>query len=420
MILRIIAALMLLAAVAEGAPHTVVIEAEYFGPLKGSNFSFQDPAKTTKGSWSLSGPGVAAEWTQGGESEFMSIAARADEPEGTTVSREIEVPADGSYTLWVRYADYRNKTERFGIRISQGRENFSHVFGEKAVVDELDPMKLIWDWSFAWDAVSAKLANGKAKVEIYTAGTSEARRQIDLIVLTTDEKYKPNGREKPDAPIWALMREMKSGNAVEAIVRQRRTYDAPKEWTVSNRPPAFVWNVGEQWMDELKKPDGLQSAFGVDPPLLKDFLAAYRGKEIPVFGQTLSGPSWGISNYPAMFADGSPFLAWLEKNPHKRFSLMLNYSDPSWPKDSTPQQKRKVYENLMVDLRTASRKLEERTKRVLMHATGARYEETDRWLKRAGGSLKVAIVMRRAGVTRSEAERRLKEAQGWVRRAIRG
>jgi N-acetylmuramic acid 6-phosphate etherase len=80
----------------------------------------------------------------------------------------------------------------------------------------------------------------------------------------------------------------------------------------------------------------------------------------------------------------------------------------------------KVYENLMVDLRTASRKLEERTKRVLMYATGTRYEETDRWLKRAGGSLKIAIVMRRAGVTRAEAERRLREAQGWVRKAIQG
>ena len=80
----------------------------------------------------------------------------------------------------------------------------------------------------------------------------------------------------------------------------------------------------------------------------------------------------------------------------------------------------KVYENLMVDLRTASRKLEERTKRVLMHVTGARYGETDRLLKSAGGSLKVAIVMRRAGVTRPQAERRLKEAQGWVRKAIRG
>jgi N-acetylmuramic acid 6-phosphate etherase len=80
----------------------------------------------------------------------------------------------------------------------------------------------------------------------------------------------------------------------------------------------------------------------------------------------------------------------------------------------------KVYENLMVDLRTASRKLEERTKRVLMHAAEVRYEETARALRRAGGSLKVAIVMRRAGVGRTEAERRLREAQGWVRKAIRG
>ena len=79
----------------------------------------------------------------------------------------------------------------------------------------------------------------------------------------------------------------------------------------------------------------------------------------------------------------------------------------------------KVYENLMVDLKTASRKLEERTKRVFMNATGASYAETGPWLKRAGGSLKVAIVMRRAGVTRVEAKRRLKEAQGWVREAIR-
>ena len=86
---------------------------------------------------------------------------------------------------------------------------------------------------------------------------------------------------------------------------------------------------------------------------------------------------------------------------------------------ATMVRRGKVYENLMVDLRTASRKLEERTKRVFMQATGARYEDAERWLRRAGGSLKVAIVMRRAGVTRPEAERRLKEAQGWVRQAIR-
>jgi N-acetylmuramic acid 6-phosphate etherase len=79
----------------------------------------------------------------------------------------------------------------------------------------------------------------------------------------------------------------------------------------------------------------------------------------------------------------------------------------------------KVYENLMVDLRTASRKLEERTKRVFMHATGERYDEASLWLRRAGGSLKVAIVMRLAGVSRAQAERIIREAQGWVREAIR-
>ncbi len=78
----------------------------------------------------------------------------------------------------------------------------------------------------------------------------------------------------------------------------------------------------------------------------------------------------------------------------------------------------KVYENLMVDLKTASRKLEERTKRVFMYATGARYEEAEPALAKAGGSLKVAIVMRRARIPRAEAERRLKRAQGWVRKAI--
>src|SRR5207249_8817436 len=114
------------------APHHLWIEAEQMAPLKGSNFSFQQEAQQTKGSWSLSGPGVAAEWTQGGESEFMSIAARADEPAGTTVSHKIGAPADGNYTMWARYADYRNKSERYGSRLLQAAGKSEHILGEKA------------------------------------------------------------------------------------------------------------------------------------------------------------------------------------------------------------------------------------------------------------------------------------------------
>ena len=330
----------------EAVPHSVVIEAESLGPLKGNNFSFEQVEKTTKGSWSLGGPGVAAEWTQGGESEFLSIAARADEPAGVTVGRDIEVPATGKYTLWVRYADYRKKREDFGVRLKQrDKEIISHVFGTKPLVDDLDPMSLLWDFVFTWDKIEVTLAKGAARVELYTTGPTEARRHIDFLVLTTDATYQPTGREKPDAAAWATLRAMMKtgGKGATPLASAASLAEIPAAWKIAHSPPAFVWNTGEPWLDELKRPDKIDVAFGVEPPLLKDFLAAYRGKEIPVFGSKLSGPSWGIANYPLIFADGSPFIDWLERHPQQRFTLMLNYNEPNWPKGA---DRRAVYANL--------------------------------------------------------------------------
>src|SRR5258706_4686197 len=81
------------------APHSVWLEAEYFGPLKGVNFSYMPVEQETKGSWSIAGPDTAPNWTQGGESEFMSVAARADEPGEVVIVRDAEIPAAGKYTL---------------------------------------------------------------------------------------------------------------------------------------------------------------------------------------------------------------------------------------------------------------------------------------------------------------------------------
>jgi hypothetical protein len=325
-------------------PHGVVLEAELMGPLNGGNFSFQQPDKTTKGSWSLAGPGVAAEWTQGGESEFLSIGARADEPAGTTVGREVEVPAAGKYTCWVRYADYRKKKEEFGLRIKQGdKEVLAQTFGVKPLIDELDPMMMLWDFAFAWDKVEVTLAKGAARVELYTTRPTEARRHVDLIVLTTDATYQPSGREKPEAAAWAPLR------ATAAAASDRRPLEKvvdgiPAAWKVADQPPAFVWNVNKPFADEIKKAGPkVDVPFGVDGPLLNDFLAAYRGKDVPVYGSKLSGPTWHIPNYPTAFADGSPFLEWLERHPERRFALLLNYGAPAWPKGADKQA---VYKNL--------------------------------------------------------------------------
>jgi hypothetical protein len=330
------------------------MEAEHFSPLRGSNFSYQKVEQTTKGSWSISGPGVAAEWTQGGESEFMSVAARADEPAETVAGRDVELPAAGRYTLWVRYADYRNKAERFGVRVKQGDKVVAHTFGTKSIVDDLDPMKLYWDWSFAWDSTPVELGKGAARVELFTTGATEARRQVDCLCLTTDEDYQPVGREKPDAPVWRVLREMRAAGMpdVEPLGPgfREEASGVPAAWKIAQGPPAFLWNVGEQWMEELKKPggQGLEAPFGVDPPLLNDFLAAFRGKGmVPVYGEKLSGPAWHISNYPAALGAGSPFLAWLDAHPDNRFVFVLNYGDPSWPQGKgQPADRQAVRETL--------------------------------------------------------------------------
>jgi len=80
----------------------------------------------------------------------------------------------------------------------------------------------------------------------------------------------------------------------------------------------------------------------------------------------------------------------------------------------------KVYENMMVDLKMNSKKLEERAKRVLMISTGVDYETASNVLKKAGGHVKTAIVMIKINVSAAQARARLKTANGFVRIAIQG
>ena len=80
----------------------------------------------------------------------------------------------------------------------------------------------------------------------------------------------------------------------------------------------------------------------------------------------------------------------------------------------------KVYGNMMVDLQMNSRKLQERSKRVLMMVTGVEYEQAARVLERSGGHVKTAIVMILSELEAEEARHRLQQAGGFVRGAIEG
>lgn len=79
----------------------------------------------------------------------------------------------------------------------------------------------------------------------------------------------------------------------------------------------------------------------------------------------------------------------------------------------------KVYGNLMVDLRATSEKLRQRSVRTIMLATGCPHGEAVRALRAAGGSVKVAIVMKLTGAGRQAALALLAKSDGSVKGALR-
>lgn len=73
-----------------------------------------------------------------------------------------------------------------------------------------------------------------------------------------------------------------------------------------------------------------------------------------------------------------------------------------------------VFGNLMVNLQPSNEKLLDRATRIVATTTGLEYVEAAALLQSAG-SVKTAIVMRRLGVNRNEAEKRLAAAHGRLR-----
>jgi N-acetylmuramic acid 6-phosphate etherase len=79
-----------------------------------------------------------------------------------------------------------------------------------------------------------------------------------------------------------------------------------------------------------------------------------------------------------------------------------------------------VYGNLMVNVHTRNEKLRHRGIGILEQAAGVESKVAARALKSSGNRVAVALIMLKTGLTRQQAEARLKKAKGNVRKAIEG
>lgn len=281
--------------------------------------------------WGINGPGVSAEWSQGGESEWNSVAASADESTGK-IYQSLEIPRGGNYKMWVRYADWADKTENFIIRVTQeGREVFSHEFGAKDVIDPHDEMSMYWGWTFAWNAASLQLAKGPARISIEVEKPAEARRHIDCVLLTNDLAFVPEGRRKPDFAAMRYLREWSRTRTPLAPLIQAKASAASSVSSAWQRPSVagrdFImpWNISPEFWKLYDKPAAERPLYPFHAEPIEAFVAKYKGaREVPLFSSKLVVPVIYINNLPEYLKEGSQFLRYLRET-KTAFAILINY-----------------------------------------------------------------------------------------------
>ncbi len=311
----------------------------------------ETPAVKAPG-WSISGPGVSAEWSQGGESEWNSVAASADESHAT-ITQTIEVPRDGQYRLWVRYADWANKTESFSMKIVQSaslaaagvsmstspKEQLNHEFGTVDLVDPHNETSLYWGWAFVWDSAPVSLTKGNAQVLIEITKAAQARRQVDCFLLTNDLTFVPEGRRKPEFAAMRYLREWSAKREplmplIEASATPAVKWSRPK---VAGRDFLMPWNISKEFWQLYSKPAAERPLYPFNAEPLDEFIKAYAGKrDVPLFSSRLLVPVIYINDLAELLKDGSGFRRYLAdtKSP---FAVLINYGATHFASEADAQ-----------------------------------------------------------------------------------
>jgi hypothetical protein len=299
------------------------------------NASWVNPSKAVTPGWGINGPGVSAEWSQGGESEWNSAAASADET-GATIYQEMEVPRDGSYRVWVRYADWARRTESFTVRITQeGREAFRQEFGARDLLDAHDEVSMYWEWAFVWDSAQASLKKGSARLSIEIEKATEARRHVDCLLLTNDTAFVPEGRMKPPfAALRTLQDYALRRQPLVPLLEPDASGAMPKQWqrpTIAGRDFLMPWNISPQFWALYDKPPSERPLYPFNAEPVEEFVKKYRGtRDVPLFSSKLVVPVIYLNEVPLLMKEGSPFLRYLRET-RSPFAILINYGSAEMP-----------------------------------------------------------------------------------------
>jgi hypothetical protein len=327
----------MVAADAPKPPIHIWFEPEWFEGVTGSFAYWAGTAKAT-GSWGIAGPGIAAEWSQGGESEWNSMGAAAEETKARC-QRNFIVPRAGDYHVWVRYVDHRKKTEPFRVIIEQaGKAALEGELGVEPVLPANDEYQLYWGFSFGWGKLKCKLSAGPARLILAIDKPGQAWRQVDAVLITDDLKHEPVGREKPEFAFQAAMNlHPKEGTKWRGSGQEiKPSWTRPKlagrdfsMWTGIDADP--------KWWDKHKNDSLYDVYFQKSPPAdIRDkFQKEFAGrKDLPIITWPHLLPGFYLGESPDL-SPGTALRQWLERT-KAPFYIMTNYANPTYDAKKGP------------------------------------------------------------------------------------
>ncbi len=323
------APLLLLALLSAPEPPPVHLwyEPEWFPGVEGG-FNYWSGTHKPTGRWGIAGPGISAEWTQGGESGWNSMGAHADET-SAECGRDIVIPRAGKYRAWVRFVEHRRKKAPFVVKLGDR----AHTFGEKATLPTDDEYLLYWGFTFAWDSFDVDLKEGTLPLKVLVTAKGEAWRQVDAILLTTDLKHQPHGREKPRFAAWpvplpgALPGPLPKAPPPRPELGGRRF----ALWTGVEADPKW-WE--KQKVDSLRLLDVFHAH---SPPadIKAQFHKQYPKPEgTPLIDSPFLTPGFYLGNTPDL-SPGTALRKWLERT-KQPFYIMTNYATGSYTDKTGP------------------------------------------------------------------------------------
>jgi hypothetical protein len=332
-------ALLLCSSVASAAPpFHLWIEAERFRGVEGQFIYWSGTAKPT-GKFAISGPGVTAEWSQGGESEWNSMGVPAEE-KSARAWREVRVPHAGRWRVWVRAVDHRDKTEPLTVSVEQGsKTTLKGTIGLSPSVPRNDEYQLYWGFSFGWSSVDGTLAEGPAKIVLAADREGQGWRQIDAVVLTDDFDWQPVGREKPRFAYQDVL----AKPPASGVRGDGARFAVGSSW---KRPPL----AGEDftmWTNVAAPPATMKSPTPYDlyfetglQPQFKKPLAGQR--DVPLMNWPKLRPVFHLTTD---LSPGTPAREFLDRT-RIPFAILTNYAVPKFTDQSGPANYRALHDEL--------------------------------------------------------------------------